>query len=69
MGIQHGQYINNAGANPQGGPWDGGQEPWQKDIQKEDSPLGNVFVTMLQQLGVKVDKFGGSNGKVSQLTT
>ena len=48
------------------GWWSGA---WQKDIQKEDSPLGNVFVTMLQQLGVKVDKFGGSNGKVSQLTT
>ncbi|MBA62857.1 MAG: hypothetical protein CMJ76_10885 [Planctomycetaceae bacterium] len=67
MGFKHGQYINNAGANPQGGPWDGGQEPWQKDIQKEDRPLGNVFVTMLQQLGVQVDKFGGSNGSVDQL--
>ena len=67
MGFKHGQYINNAGANPQGGPWDGGQEPWQKDIQKEDTPLGNVFVTMLQQLGVDVKSFGGSNGSVDAL--
>ena len=69
MGFNHGQYINNAGANPQGGPWDGGQEPWQKDIQKEDAPLGNVFVTMLKQLGVQVDSFGGSNGEVKALVS
>ena len=69
MGFNHGQYINNAGANPQGGPWDGGQEPWQEDIQKEDAPLGNVFVTMLKQLGVQVDSFGGSNGEVKALVS
>ena len=69
MGFNHGQYINNAGANPQGGPWDGGQEPWQEDIQKEDAPLGNVFVTMLRQLGVQVDSFGGSNGEVKALVS
>ncbi len=69
MGFSHGQYINNAGANPQGGPWDGGQEPWQEDIQKEDAPLGNVFVTMLKQLGVQVDSFGGSNGEVKALVS
>lgn len=69
MGFNHGQYINNAGANPQGGPWDGGQEPWQEDIQKEDAPLGNVYVTMLKQLGVQVDSFGGSNGEVKSLVS
>ena len=69
MGFNHGQYINNAGANPQGGPWDGGQEPWQEDIQKEDAPLGNVYVTMLKQLGVQVDSFGGSNGEVKALVS
>ena len=68
-GCNHGQYINNAGGNPQGGPWDGGQEPWQEDIQKEDAPLGNVFVTMLKQLGVQVDSFGGSNGEVKALVS
>ena len=69
MGFKHGQYINNAGANPQGGPWDGGQEPWQKDIQKEDAPLGNIYVTMLRQLGVEINRFGGSSGTVDQLIT
>ncbi len=68
MGFQHGQYINHAGANPQGGAWDGGREPWQKEISHEDKPLSNVFVTMLQQLGVETETFADSDGNVSQLT-
>lgn len=67
MGFKHGQYINHAGANPQGGAWDGGREPWQKEIAREDRPLSDVFVTMLQQLGVKTKKFGDSTGNVSEL--
>ena len=31
--------------------------------------LGNVFVTMLKQLGVQVDSFGGSNGEVKALVS
>ncbi|QEG39234.1 DUF1552 domain-containing protein [Roseimaritima ulvae] len=68
MGFKHGQYINHAGANPQGGAWDGGREPWQKEISHEDKPLSNLFVTMLQQLGVETDTFADSDGTVSQLT-
>ena len=68
MGFKHGQYINHAGANPQGGAWDGGREPWQKEISHEDQPLSNVFVTMLQQLGVETERFADSDGTVSQLT-
>ncbi|MCA9035134.1 MAG: DUF1552 domain-containing protein [Planctomycetaceae bacterium] len=67
MGFRHGQYINNAGANPQGGAWDGGREPWQVEISKEDKPLGNVFVTMLQKLGVQTDSFADSDGIVTEL--
>ncbi|MBN00370.1 MAG: hypothetical protein CMJ77_14720 [Planctomycetaceae bacterium] len=59
MGFKHGQYLNYAGANPQGGPWEGGQEPWQKEVAHEDIPLGNLFVTMLQRLGVQTDQFAG----------
>ena len=64
MGLKHGQYINKAGANPQGGPWDGGPEPYQQEIRHEDQPLSNLFVTMLQQLGMKADRFADSTGKV-----
>lgn len=67
MGFKHGQYINHAGGDPQGGHWSGGQEPWQKDIAREDLPLSNVFVTLLQQLGVKTERFADSTGTVSDL--
>ena len=49
------------------GHWTGGQEPWQKEITREDLPLSNVFVTMLQQLGVETDRFADSTGTISAL--
>lgn len=67
MGFKHGQYVNHAGAKAQGGAWDGGREPWQLDVAKEDRPLANVFITMLQQLGVNIEAFAGSTGTVSEL--
>jgi hypothetical protein len=60
MGFQHGQYLNFAGDNPAGGPWNGGREPWQKEVSHEDIPLSNLFVTILNRLGVKTEKFADS---------
>ena len=62
LGFKHGQYLNRAGANPQGGAWTGGTEPWRKAIQHEDVPLGNLFVTMLQRLGVETERFADNTG-------
>ncbi len=62
MGFKHGQYLNYAGDNPAGGPWDGGREPWQKEVTHEDIPMSNLFVTMLQRLGVETHKFADSTG-------
>ena len=67
LGIKQGQYINNAGTNPPAGAWDGKTEPWQKDIKKPDKPLGNVFLTMLQQLGLKTKSFADSEEIVTEL--
>ena len=67
MGFKHGQYLNHAGDNPQGGPWNGGREPWQKEIAHEDIPLANLFVTMLQRLGVETDKFADSTGTLANV--
>lgn len=64
MGFKHGQYLNYAGDNPDGGAWTGGREPWQKEVSHEDLPLANLFVTMLQRLGMKTEKFGDSTGKL-----
>lgn len=65
MGFHHGQYLNFGPENPAGGPWDGGQEPWQKEIAHKDIPLSNLFVTMLQRLGVETPKFADSTGAVA----
>lgn len=67
MGFKHGQYLNHAGNNPAGGPWDGGREPWQKEVTHEDIPLSNLFVTMLQRLGVETDNFADSTGTLADI--
>jgi hypothetical protein len=67
MGFNHGRYLNYVGANPQGGAWTGGREPWQQEVSHEDVPLSNLFVTMLQRLGVETDRFADSTGAFSEV--
>lgn len=64
MGFQHGRYYNAAGDNFQGGAWIGDREPWQDKATREDIPLSNLFVTMLQKLGVQTDTFADSTGVI-----
>ena len=35
--------------------------------RKSNTPLSNLYVTMLRQLGFEADKFGASTGEVSEL--
>jgi hypothetical protein len=67
MGFKHGQYYNHAGMNFQGGPWLGDREPWQDAAKGEDIPLSNLFVTMLQRLGVQADAFADSTGVIENI--
>ena len=67
MGFRHGQYLNYAGDNPDGGAWKGGREPWQKEISHNDLPLANLFVTMLQRLGVQTEQFADSTGALADV--
>lgn len=67
MGFRHGQYINHAGTDFQGGPWLGKREPWQDRAKGEDQPLSNLYVTMLQRLGVTTDGFADSTGMVESV--
>lgn len=62
MGFRHGRYLNHAGESAFGGAWKGGREPWQQDFDREDRPLGHLYVTMLQRLGVETDAFAGAEG-------
>lgn len=67
LGFKHGQYLNLGPDKPAGGAWTGGREPWQREIVHEDIPLSNLFVTMLNRLGVETDSFGGSTGTLDQV--
>ncbi|MFC1758090.1 DUF1552 domain-containing protein [Planctomycetota bacterium] len=67
MGFKHGQYLNYGPDQPAGGAWTGGREPWQKEVAHQDIPLSNLFVTMLQRLGVETDRFGDSTGAVDSV--
>ncbi len=67
MGFRHGQYLNYAGDKAAGGAWDGGTEPWQIDAAREDIPLSNLFVTMLQRLGIETERFADSTGTLADV--
>ena len=67
MGFRHGQYLNYAGDKAAGGAWDGGTEPWQIDAAREDIPLSNLFVTMLQRLGIETERFADSTGTLTDV--
>jgi len=67
MGFKHGQYLNYAGDKQAGGAWDGGREPWQQEAVREDFPLSNLFLTMLQRLGVETDRFADSTGTLAEV--
>ena len=67
MGFQHGQYVNRAGMNFQGGPWLGDREPWQDKPRGEDEPLSNLFVTALDRLDATEPLFADSTSDLSTL--
>ena len=67
MGLKHGQYVNQAGTNFQGGAWQGSREPWQDKATSQDLPLSNLFLTMLHKLGVEATSFADSNGIVADI--
>ena len=67
MGFRHGRYLDYAGDNVFGGSWSGGTEPWQREFDYEDQPLSNLYVTLLQRLGVAVDTFADSTGALDEV--
>ena len=68
MGFKHGQFLDYAGASAYRGGWKAGEpEPWKLKATGEDLPLSNLYVTMLQRLGVETDTFADSTGTVSDV--
>lgn len=68
MGFQHGQFLDFAGAGAYRGGWaPGDTEPWKIETSHEDLPLSNLYVTMLQRLGVETGSFAGNTGTLSEV--
>ncbi|MCB9878743.1 MAG: DUF1552 domain-containing protein [Planctomycetes bacterium] len=59
MGFRHGRYHDHVGEHAYGGAWSGGTEPWQREFEHEDLPLGELYLTMLRRLGVDAASFAG----------
>ena len=65
MGFTHGQYLNHTNGKAYQGGWKPGDpEPWTKKATQEDLPLSNLFVSMLQRLGVETEVFADSTGRL-----
>lgn len=65
MGFKHGQDLNYAEAD-RGGWAPGDKETWRMKATDEDLLLSNLFVTMLQRLGVETETFANSTGCISE---
>lgn len=65
MGFKHGPYLNCAEAD-RGGWAPGDKETWRMKAIDEELLLSNLFVTMLQRLGVETETFANSTGCFSE---
>jgi len=66
LGVSHGSYLNHAGTKAYRGGWKpGDQEPWTQKASQEDLPLSNLYVSMLQRLGVETTAFADSTGALA----
>lgn len=68
MGFKHGQFLDYAGTGAYRGGWaPGDTEPWKMEATGEDLPLSNLYVTMLQKLGVETDSFADNTGTLAEV--
>ena len=67
LGFKHGQFLNHNQGTPAGGPWLGGKEPFQLEATYQDLPLSNLYVTLLQRLGVETSTFADSTGTLAEV--
>ncbi|SMP71331.1 Protein of unknown function [Neorhodopirellula lusitana] len=65
MGFKHGQYLRY-GEEPEG-ELPPGDQAFRSEMDYEELPLSNLYVTMLQRLGVETDSFGGNTGTLNEV--
>lgn len=67
MGFEHGRFVDLVGDRAFGGSWSGGQEPWQREFDYEDTNLSDLYLLMLRRLGVDAESFAGSSSPLSSV--
>ena len=67
MGLKHGQFLklDKGNKDNQLGAGSYPDENRRKKVQLEELPLSNLYLTMLQKLGVETEAFGGSTGTLN----
>lgn len=69
MGFKHGQYLKYGSGN-EDNQVDAGINSdvgWTRPVSYEELPLSNLYLTMLQKLGVETDSFGGSTSTLAEV--
>jgi hypothetical protein len=69
LGFTNGRYLKFGKGNEdnQAGAGIDTDAGWQGKIEIEELPLSQLFVTVLQRLGVETDTFGGTTGTLSRV--
>ncbi|QEG24413.1 DUF1552 domain-containing protein [Mariniblastus fucicola] len=62
LGFSHGQYrqFGTGDADHQENAGISTDKGWRSEMQHEEAPLSNLYLTMLQRLGVEAEEFGNS---------
>ena len=69
MGFKHGQFLKYGKGNEdnQAGAGTSTDKTWRSEMNYEELPLSNLYVTMLQKLGVETESFGGSTATLDNV--
>lgn len=67
MGFKHGQYLKFGSGNEdnQADAGISSDVGWRNEADYEELPTSNLYLTMLQKLGVETDRFGASTGTLA----
>ena len=69
MGFKHGQYLNYSEGNKdnQADAGASSDKNWRSEMNYEELPLSNLYVTMLQKLGMETETFADSTGTLADV--
>ena len=69
MGFKHGQYLKYGSGNEDNQATSGIRTDvgWRGEMDFEELPLSDLYLTMLHKLGVETDSFGGSNHTLAEV--